>query len=685
MLLVAAVSSFCLLGLGILPNKASALSGSEFRPGNIIDDAVFYNRYSMSLEGIQAFLNSKVPVCDTNGAQPRGNTTRAAYGASVGHPPPYTCLKDYSESTPTKNPEEGLCSGLSAGNRTAARIIYDVAQSCGINPQALIVMLQKEQSLITDDWPWSTQYRSAMGYGCPDTAPCDAEYYGFFNQVYAGARQFKRYAKDSYLFNYRANRNAYVQYNPNAGCGGTNVFIENSATAGLYNYTPYQPNAAALNNLYGSGDGCSAYGNRNFWRLFIDWFGPTFYDPAFDNDNDGIVNKYDLCVIDAGRPIRWGCPPNSMNEAITYSGDFNGDGFGDIVSFSEFPDGRTFNVWLYKGSSTGLSNPQFQYTLGPSFGGWDFSRAKFGVANVNGDAYMDLVALHQGPNNEVTRHVLKGSSSGLQQSDQSWVAWQFPSQGWLWSNLRIAGGGDFNGDGYGDVSVISVDPNGQSFNVWLYNGSSSGLQNPTLQQSLGPNNGGWNFKKAKTTVTNVNGDTYMDLVVLHQGPDNEVVRSVLKGSSTGIQASDASMVGWQFPSQGWLWSNLKIAGGGGDYNGDGKDDLVVFSIFPDGKTFNVWLYPGSNSGLGEPLFQQTLGPAYGGWTFKQTKPVPTNVNGDSYLDLVAFHQGPGNEAVRHVLKGSSSGLQQSDQSWVAWQFPSQGWLWSNLRIAGGGD
>lgn len=57
--------------------------------------------------------------------------------------------------------------------------------------------------------------------------------------------------------------------------GGTNVSIENLATAGLYNYTPYQPNQSALNNLYGSGDSCGAYGNRNFWRLFNDWFGPT--------------------------------------------------------------------------------------------------------------------------------------------------------------------------------------------------------------------------------------------------------------------------------------------------------------------------------------------------------------------------------------------------------------------------
>ena len=53
------------------------------------------------------------------------------------------------------------------------------------------------------------------------------------------------------------------------------VTIENTATASLYNYTPYQPNAAALAAYPGTGDACSAYGNRNFFFLFHKYFGST--------------------------------------------------------------------------------------------------------------------------------------------------------------------------------------------------------------------------------------------------------------------------------------------------------------------------------------------------------------------------------------------------------------------------
>lgn len=259
--------------------KTLALAGSDFIAGRIMDDAVFFNPNTLSQSDIQAVLNAKVPTCDTNGSLPKAagsSQTRAQWAAANGKPaPPYICLRDYSQDV-SATTADNYCNGtVSSGTKTAAQIIYEVAQACGVSPKVLIVLLEKEQNLVTDDWPWPIQYQSATGYGCPDTAACDSAYYGFFNQVYNAARQFQRYVKQSSLFNYVSGQTAFVKYNPNAACGGTDIAMQNQATAGLYNYTPYQPNTSALNNLYGSGDACGAYGNRNFWRLYIDWFGST--------------------------------------------------------------------------------------------------------------------------------------------------------------------------------------------------------------------------------------------------------------------------------------------------------------------------------------------------------------------------------------------------------------------------
>jgi len=298
----------------IQPIKTKALAGSEFNASRIIDDGIFFNSNTMNTGDLQNFLNSKVPACDTYGTQPSsraGYATRADWGRANGVGPPYQCLRDYSQTISTTSADL-YCGGIAGGTKSAADIIFNVARACGINPQVLVVLLQKEQSLITDDWPWPIQYRSATGFGCPDTAECDSTYYGFFNQVYNAGRQFKRYIQQPQSFNYAVGRTSYVGYNPNAACGGTNLTPQTQATAALYNYTPYQPNAAALSNLYGTGDNCSAYGNRNFWRMFNDWFGSTKIDSftiAFDPSTNAqylLFGGLKQAIPDPETKIAWG-------------------------------------------------------------------------------------------------------------------------------------------------------------------------------------------------------------------------------------------------------------------------------------------------------------------------------------------------------------------------------------------
>ncbi|GLI26086.1 hypothetical protein ARHIZOSPH14_03280 [Agromyces rhizosphaerae] len=253
MLSLALVASAAVLGA----TRADAADASDFDAGYIVSDAVFYDAYSMDAAAVQRFLEARVPTC------------RATTGPA--------CLKDYRTATPTRAAEAGRCDQyLGKSSETAAQIIVRVGRVCGVSPKALIVLLEKEQSLVTATAPSSRQYRSATGYGCPDTADCDSTYYGFFNQVYAAALQFKRYAAAPSGRAYVAGRDNAILYHPNTACGTKSVYIRNQATAGLYLYTPYTPNRAALANLYGAGDSCSSYGNRNFWRIFSDWFGsPT--------------------------------------------------------------------------------------------------------------------------------------------------------------------------------------------------------------------------------------------------------------------------------------------------------------------------------------------------------------------------------------------------------------------------
>ena len=235
---------------------------SEFDPGLIVSDDSFYDATAMEEQEIQAFLEAR--RCLPRDASP--------------------CLSDYAESTATIPAVGGEhCAEYRGGIRErASRIIAKVADACGVSPRTLLVLLQKEQSLLTR--PSAPGYERATGYGCPDTADCDAQFFGFFNQVYRAAWQFRQYTeKPERAFKVGT---VPVQFHPDAACGAAPVDIRNQATANLYNYTPYQPSAVTLADPE-AGDGCSAFGNLNFWRIWNRWFGdptaerfPAFFPPC---------------------------------------------------------------------------------------------------------------------------------------------------------------------------------------------------------------------------------------------------------------------------------------------------------------------------------------------------------------------------------------------------------------------
>lgn len=262
------------------PIATEAANLSKFDPGYIISNYTMGNYNSMTEQEIQEFLTRKNPCSNTDYKSYQSLT--AAYPNITWHwkDDHFVCLS-----------EELFGDGMVIGEgETAAHIIYQAAQDYKINPQVILVLLQKESSLITDSYPNSLDYRAATGYGCPDTAPCDSKYYGLKNQIRKAAALFRE-VLDGGWSNYHVGNN-YVKYNPNAACGGTVVDIKNLATASLYRYTPYQPNAAAINANYGYGDACSAYGNRNFYLYFYDWFGdPTIEKVVLGDYKDMVIPR----------------------------------------------------------------------------------------------------------------------------------------------------------------------------------------------------------------------------------------------------------------------------------------------------------------------------------------------------------------------------------------------------------
>lgn len=271
------------VGAQALSAPASPKPAGSFDPGHIIRDDAFYNGNAMTAAEVQAFLNQRVPDCTIGQPGRKPGELHKPGGLPIAA----NCLRDFHQTTETTPANENCARYEGRPNESAAEIIARVGQACGISQKVLLVTLDKEQSLVSDSWPLRLQYDRATGYGCPDNGPnrtanCDANYYGLFNQLYSAAWQFKQYKAKPQGFNFRAGITKAIQYSPHPECGSSDVNIENHATAGLYNYTPYQPSKAALDAGWGAvpGDKCSSYGNRNFYNYYKAWFGEADLERA---------------------------------------------------------------------------------------------------------------------------------------------------------------------------------------------------------------------------------------------------------------------------------------------------------------------------------------------------------------------------------------------------------------------
>lgn len=230
-----------------------------FSANTLITDAVMFDATAMTRAEVDAFLDEKGSRC-TDGTD--------------GAP----CLKNLRASTPKRAATKYCAAIPAATHATVGRVITDVARACDVNPQVILVMLQKEQGLITTRNATPKKLREALGFRCEDFADCDPAYAGIVHQIYHGAMRLQEYGDPARGYRYQAGGTYDVQYSPYTFCGYGTVTIANRATAALYNYTPFTPTQATLDAGAAAvpDDVCASYGNRNFFRNFTLWFGsPT--------------------------------------------------------------------------------------------------------------------------------------------------------------------------------------------------------------------------------------------------------------------------------------------------------------------------------------------------------------------------------------------------------------------------
>lgn len=242
--------------------------------------------------------------------------------------------------------------------------------------------------------------------------------------------------------------------------------------------------------------------------------------------------------------------------AVNASGDFDGDGFADLVWTSANND---LYMWTGNGSFTSRAAGSY-----PS--GW----ALVGAADIDGDGRSDLLF-----HNATTRQFSYRLMSGASTTGSKLI-------GGVGAGYTVAAVGDFNGDGKADILWTSAK---KDLYMWIGNGAgfSSSL--------VGTYPSGW----IVVGVGDVNGDGKDDLL-FHNATTRQFSYRLMSGTKTVSSA----LIGGVGPG----YSVASI----GDYNGDGRVDLLWTSAAHD---IYMWV------GNGSTFASTRVGSYPSGWTMLQ--------------------------------------------------------------------
>ncbi|MYQ52806.1 MULTISPECIES: FG-GAP-like repeat-containing protein [unclassified Streptomyces] len=275
----------------------------------------------------------------------------------------------------------------------------------------------------------------------------------------------------------------------------------------------------------------------------------------------------------------WNVPADSWAVRLMKhtTGDYNGDGIGDVAAVYGYEDGRVA-LWTWLGTSSGKFASPFQSWKVPA-GNWSFKRMKVSSGDFNGDGRDDIAVWYDYADGHdalwtFTADVRGGFNAPFESMNR-------PAGAWTASRDKHVTG-DFNGDGRDDLAVFHGYSDGSN-KIWTFLASPNGGFDAPVGSWTSTSWGSWD----RTTVHagDFDGDGRDDIAAWYDYADGHDSIYIFPSSATGTFTTVSEA--WTTPAGNMWRDHMKITIG--DYNGDGLDDFGALYGYDD-KSIKAWTW-----------------------------------------------------------------------------------------------
>ncbi len=310
------------------------------------------------------------------------------------------------------------------------------------------------------------------------------------------------------------------------------------------------------------------------------------------------------------------------------TGDLNGDNIDDIVVGGQFGD----QVYIYFGGPSLVSGASANLTI--SYASNDSFGSTLAIGNVNGDGFEDLIVGAPRANAGGTYRgqvlVYYGGSPMNTGVDVTMSG----SADYTYLGNTLAYLGNVHGDGNGDI-IAGTDGPAATVYVYIYDGGSSmdATYDVSLSGALADA-----FGKSLSSAGNVNGDAYNDILIgagLYGASDNGRAYLYYGGPTlvTGASPPSSSSVGLTFNGVA-ANDQFGTVAGGGDFNNDGFDDVLVGASNYNSSVGRAYVFYGATGTSMNTTADQTFTGVAAGNYFGHSVAFGGDLNNNGYNDII---------------------------------------------------